>query len=281
MAKVRAYLSRKRQKVIASLLTLGINRLVIDHGKIKAGMNFSIDAHSAAEENRARRFELKHSSTVGGSVGFGPWSVNASMTNSIGIVNTNQSHRSEEMNQQVNMNADVELHFHSDYLPLNQFAARDSVARIRAVSVNPNAPVAQTPASTRDTSARDAARGVANTPMNFDRPGTPPPIRRMDATDDSQQSRDRRAQDQRQDQAARAGSGAGGASTPAPAPQTPAPNAAQRASSPSTPAQPSTGTQRPSTPATQAQPATPAPARGGPPAASSATPPAQAVPPAQ
>ena len=203
LAKVRAYLSRKRQKVIASLLTLGINRLVIDHGKIKAGMNFSIDAHSAAEENRARRFEFKHSSQVGGSAGIGPWSVNASMTNSIGIVNTSQSHRREEMNQQVNMNADVELHFHSDYLPLNQFAASDSVARIQAVSVNPNASVAQGARASgtrrRDTSAQDAARAVANTPINFAGPGAPPPIRRTDAGDNSQQSRDRLAQDRRQD----------------------------------------------------------------------------------
>lgn len=206
LGKVRAYLSRKRQKVIASLLTLGINRLVIDHGKIKAGMNFSIDAHSAAEENRARRSEFKHSSTVGGSVGIGPWSVNASMTNSIGIVNTSQAYRREDMNQQVNMNADVELHFHSDYLPLNQFAAQDSVARIQAVSVNPDALAPQSAARAatrqRDTSARYAVRTVANTPINFTGAGTPPPIRRSDANDDSQQSRDRRAQDRRQDAAA-------------------------------------------------------------------------------
>ena len=63
LGKVRAYLSRKRQRVIASLLTLGMNRLVIDHGRIKAGMNFSIDAHSAAEENRARRFEMNFSTS--------------------------------------------------------------------------------------------------------------------------------------------------------------------------------------------------------------------------
>lgn len=176
LARVRAYLSRKRQKVIASLLTLGMNRLVIDHGKIKAGMDFSIDAHSAAEENRARRFEMRHSSTVGGSVGFGPWSVNASMTNSIGMVNTSQSHRSEEMNQQVNMNADIELHFHSDYMPLNQLAAADSVQRIRAVSLNPEAP-ARTPAAARNSADRQAARSVVSTPIAPVSAGTPPPIR--------------------------------------------------------------------------------------------------------
>jgi hypothetical protein len=181
LGKVRAYLSRKRQKVIASLLTLGMNRLVIDHGKIKAGMNFSIDAHSAAEENRARRFEFRHSSTVGGSVGFGPWSVNASMTNSIGIVNTSQSHQREEMNQQVNMNADVELHFHSDYMPLNQLAAADSVQRIRAVSLNPNAtPTTPTQRAPRDTPGQVAARSVVSTPITPVSSGTPPPIRQHD-----------------------------------------------------------------------------------------------------
>jgi hypothetical protein len=152
-----------------------MNRLVIDHGKIKAGMNFSIDARSAAEENRAQRFELKHSSRVGGSVGFGPWSVNASMTNSIGMVNTSQSHRREEMNQRVNMNADIELHFHSDYMPLNRLAASDSVQRIRAASANPQADIPteppQRPAETPD---QTAARGVVQTPINFDPPPPPP-----------------------------------------------------------------------------------------------------------
>ncbi|UCH74058.1 MAG: hypothetical protein JSU82_17355 [Rhodospirillales bacterium] len=179
LGKVRAYLSRKRQKVMASLLMLGINRLVIDHGRIKAGMNFSIDAHSAAEENRARRFEFAHSSTAGASVGFGPWSVNASMTNSIGIVNTSQSHQREEMNQAVNMNADVELHFHSDYMPLNQLAAADSVQRIRAVSANPTAP-ATAPGAGRapETPGQTAARSVVTTPITRPSPGTPPPVRR-------------------------------------------------------------------------------------------------------
>lgn len=183
LGKVRTYLSRKRQKVLASLLTLGMNRIVIDHGKIKAGMNFSIDARSAAEENRARRSELKHISRVGASVGFGPWSVNASMTNSIGMVNTSQSHRREEMNQRVNMNADIELHFHSDYMPLNRLAAADSVQRIRAASANPDAPVAtQAPQRSTETPDQTAARNVASTPIEFGDPGTPPPFRDPEAT---------------------------------------------------------------------------------------------------
>jgi hypothetical protein len=183
LSKVRAYLSRKRQKVIASLLQLGMNRLVIDHGKIKAGMNFSIDAHSAAEENRARRFEMQHSSTAGASVGAGPWSVNASMTNSIGIVNTNQSHRSEEMNQSANVNADVELHFHSDYLPLNQLAAADSVSRIRAVSLNPQAPARTAPTPRGESPGQAAARGVVNTALTPIQSGTPPAIRNHNQQD--------------------------------------------------------------------------------------------------
>lgn len=181
LGKVRAHLSRKRQQVIASLLTLGINRLVIDHGKIKAGMDFSIDAHSAAEENKARRSEIKHQSSMGGSVSAGPWGVNASMTNSIGIVNTSQSHRREEMNQSANLNADVELHFHSDYLPLNQFAARDSVQRITAVSVNPDAPLRSSP-DPRNSEDRTAARSVVNTPIQHDTLPEPPPVRRASDT---------------------------------------------------------------------------------------------------
>ena len=63
------------------------------------------------------------------------------------------------MNQQVNMNANVELHVHSDYLPLNQFAAQDSVQRIQVVSATPDAPPPPAPARSRapDTGASDTA----------------------------------------------------------------------------------------------------------------------------
>ncbi|WP_198389305.1 hypothetical protein [Roseovarius faecimaris] len=172
LPKVRAYLARKRQKVLASLLTLGMNRIVIDHGKIKAGMNFAIDAHSAAEENRARRFEMAHTSSGGASFGAGPWGVNASMTNSIGVVSTKQTHQREDMSQQVNMNADVELHFHSDYLPLNQLAAKDSVARIKAASLNPQAPVRSSPSG--PTSSQKAADGVVSKPVTMPKAPDPP-----------------------------------------------------------------------------------------------------------
>lgn len=267
LGKVRAYLARKRQKVIASLLTLGLTRLVIDHGKINAGMNFSIDAHSAAEENRARRFEFRHSSTAGGSAGIGPWSVNASMTNSIGIVNTTQSHRREEMNQQVSMNADVELHFHTDYIPLNQFAARNSVARIRAVSANPSAPAPPPPTRQRNAADRDAARRVVSTPINIPGPGTPPPIHRADTGEDTATSRRRQAQDARQDADAQARAGAGRPSGAAGGrPTSPAPSGSAPPPGRSTPAagRPPAASQTPpqgtpsASPAPASSPATPA-----------------------
>lgn len=180
LPKVRAYLSRKRQKVLASLLTLGMNRIVIDHGKIKAGMNFSIDAKSAAEENKARRFDFSNTTSGSGSFGAGPWGVSASMTNSIGIVRTKQTHEREDLTSNVNMNADVELHFRSDFVPLNALAAADSVKRIRAVSLNPQAPARTTPSG--PTPAQKAATQVISTPTTKPAPKpTPQPAKKPPA----------------------------------------------------------------------------------------------------
>ncbi|QSX77010.1 hypothetical protein [Agrilutibacter solisilvae] len=135
----RRYLARQRQQMLATMVMMGMQRIVIDSGKINAAMRFHIDTRSAANEDRGSQFETRHKMGGSGSFGVGPWGVSAQTEHSIGYVSTQRSQRTEEMNTDLELNSSVELNFRSDYLPLNQMAAQAQADRIRNASINPAA----------------------------------------------------------------------------------------------------------------------------------------------
>ncbi|RDD60999.1 hypothetical protein [Ferruginivarius sediminum] len=138
----RRQLSRNRQQMLATLVMLGMQRIVIDHGRINASMRFHIDTRSAAESDTGSTFDFRHTSAARGRFGAGPWGVSASMQNTIGYVNTQSSRTTEELNTDLELNSSVELNFHSDYLPLNRMATQNQQNRIMANSRNPQAEIA-------------------------------------------------------------------------------------------------------------------------------------------
>lgn len=56
----RRYLARQRQQQLATMVMLGMQRIVIDSGKINASMRFHIDTRSAASEDRGSEFGFKN-----------------------------------------------------------------------------------------------------------------------------------------------------------------------------------------------------------------------------
>ncbi len=137
----RRYLARQRQQQLATMVMMGMQRIVIDSGKINASMRFHIDTRSAASEDRGSESGIKNRIKAGGGFGVGPWSVNAEVENTISYVSTERSQRTEEINTDVELNSSVELNFHTDYLPLNQMAAQAQADRIRNSTLNPSAEI--------------------------------------------------------------------------------------------------------------------------------------------
>ena len=135
----RRYLARQRQQQLATMVMLGMQRIVIDSGRINASMRFHIDTRSAASEDKGSEFGMKNRVKAAGSYGVGPWGVSAEVENTISYVSTQRSQNSEEMNTDLDLNSSVELNFHTDYLPLNQMAAQAQADRIRSSTLNPSA----------------------------------------------------------------------------------------------------------------------------------------------
>lgn len=163
----RRYLARQRQQMLATMVMMGMQRIVIESGRINAAMRFHIDTRSAAGEDRGSQFSLQNRVRAAGKFGVGPWGASAEVENNIGYVSTQRNQSTEEMNTDLELNSSVELNFRSDYLPLNRMAAPAQADRIRSTSINPAAEVDPTAARTARLQAQHeserARRGAMDT----------------------------------------------------------------------------------------------------------------------
>ena len=139
VAMARVALARNRQQMLATMVMLGMQRIVIESGRITASMRFHIDTRSAAQDDKGSTFDFRNQTNVAGSFGYGPWGASASMTNTIGYVSTQKTQTTEEMNTDLDLNSSVELNFKTDYLPLDRLSGKDRVDLIKANSLNPEA----------------------------------------------------------------------------------------------------------------------------------------------
>lgn len=170
----RRILARQRQQMLATMVMLGMQRIVIESGRIHASMRFHIDTRSAAQDDRASQFDARHTSTLSGSLGFGPWGVSASMTNTIGYVSTQKTQTTEEMNTDLDLSSSVELVFKTDYLPLERMAGKAQVDRIKVNTLNP-AEEAKSAAEARATREKRYAEGERGRRESIDKSITTPP----------------------------------------------------------------------------------------------------------
>jgi len=133
----RVQMARQRQQMLATMVMLGMQRIVIDSGKINAAMHFHIDTRSAAQDDEGSTFNFQNQVDASGNFSVGPWGVGAKVSNTIGYVSTQRSQTTEELNTDLDLNSSVEINFRSDYLPLNRMASSDQANRIRANTLNP------------------------------------------------------------------------------------------------------------------------------------------------
>ncbi|UXY14511.1 hypothetical protein N8I74_14460 [Chitiniphilus purpureus] len=151
----RRQIARQRQQMLATMVMMGMQRIVIDSGRINASMRFHIDTRSAANEDRGSQFGLHNRIKAGARASLGPWGASAEVENTISYVSTQRTQRTEEINTDVELNSSVELNFRTDHLPLDRMAGGAQAERIRSASLNPAAETGQTPA---ERGARRAAQ---------------------------------------------------------------------------------------------------------------------------
>lgn len=161
----RRRLAETRLQMLSTLVLMGVNRIVITGGKIRATMGFHIDTTDRAHEEHATDFDTRVAAA--GSFGFGPWSVSASM--SVAYVSSTRASSDSEINTETDLTGEVELHFKSDYFPVERFANRQTLGSIQG---NTAVPEANTPVISSGNALADAAPAVGGDVPKFSSPRT-------------------------------------------------------------------------------------------------------------
>ena len=135
----RRKLAETRLQMLSTLVLMGVNRIVITGGKIRATMAFHIDTTDRAHEELATDLDTRAAASA--SFGFGPWSASASV--SVSYVRSTRASSDAEINTDTDLTGEVELHFKSDYFPVERFASTGAIGKIQQNTAAPeaNAPV--------------------------------------------------------------------------------------------------------------------------------------------
>lgn len=123
----RRRLAQARLHLLSTLVMMGLQRIVVRSGKIKAGMKFKIDASDRVRQQEANRFGLD--STVSGGVNYGIWNVQARI--SVTYVTESRTDSDSAIQVGAELTGEVEIAFETDYLPLARMAPPDMIERIR------------------------------------------------------------------------------------------------------------------------------------------------------
>lgn len=174
----RQAMARNRQQILSTMVMMGLQRIVVESGRLNAAMRFHIDTRSAAEQDRGSSFDTRNEVAASASGGLGGWGASASVKSTIGFVSTEQTRTTEAMNTSADLNSSVELVFRSDYVPLSRLAGVEEVDRIRVNTLNPAEEnrLARSGADAREAGMRaadDARRGSTERALN--RPTPPAP----------------------------------------------------------------------------------------------------------
>lgn len=122
----RRKLSQGRLETLSLLVMMGLDRIVVTGGKIRATMAFHIDASDAVQQANASQFDLRVAAA--GSVGFGPWS--ASVSTSVGYVTSSRTNTESEINVAADLTGEVELHFRSDPVQIQRMLGDAGIGQI-------------------------------------------------------------------------------------------------------------------------------------------------------
>lgn len=143
----RLQMAKSRQQLLASMVMLGINRIVVTDGTINAKVKFDMRSTDEAKRNyRASAYDRqtsrnRNTSAFGGTfLGFGGGSVNVNEQSHVATVSTGVDETSEsKLEMSARLQGEVRVNFKSDYLPLEKMATPEMIGAIQG-NAQPTAP---------------------------------------------------------------------------------------------------------------------------------------------
>ncbi len=131
----RRKLARQRQQMLSAMVMMGVNRIVVTSGRIRATMGFRIDAHDHAAAETASEFDETNVTAASGWFGFG----GATSVNAVTYVSSTKKDSTDDLDVHADLTGEVDLKFKSDYLPLERMATPQMIGAIQGNTPNPAA----------------------------------------------------------------------------------------------------------------------------------------------
>jgi hypothetical protein len=142
----RRQLAQSRHSMLSTMMLMGINRIVVTSGRIKATMGFHIDAKDHGRVETASQFDWQNETRArfgygGGLLGgiFGGPSGSVETHNTVAYVSSTKKDSSDDLNVNADLTGEVELKFKSDYFPMERFAKPEMLSLIQGHTPNPAA----------------------------------------------------------------------------------------------------------------------------------------------
>ncbi|HEY0993989.1 MAG TPA: hypothetical protein VGD80_43330, partial [Kofleriaceae bacterium] len=127
---VRRKMGRDRQSVLATLVQLGLQRIVVDDGRLEASMDLRVDAQSMSQEDKQALDTLAVNAGASGSFGFGPWGASIQASTSVGRVRSDHQYTAEQIAARAGLRSSVQLAFRTEQVPLDRMASEHARVRI-------------------------------------------------------------------------------------------------------------------------------------------------------
>jgi hypothetical protein len=136
----RRKLAQSRLSMLSTMVLMGMNRITVTGGKLRATMAFHIDTSDFAREEKATDLDIRHAAQ--GAMNMGWWSASASV--SFAYVSSTRNLSESEMNVAADLTSEVEIHFKSDPFPLERMAPPSQLGTIVSNTAVPqsNVPIA-------------------------------------------------------------------------------------------------------------------------------------------
>lgn len=159
----RRSLAEQRQQTLATMVLMGINRVLVNDGEITAKLMFHVDASETAEV----RFDQQKTTvgTMARTAGTSPFTAQGI------LVNTTNVNAQSDINVRTDLTGQVTVRFRSETFPLERFA--DSYA---IQLINASARVPPPPAATSPPAGATAPPGGAAPPPPPAAATPPPPV---------------------------------------------------------------------------------------------------------
>lgn len=134
---IKRKLARERQAMLSTMLLMGMNRIVVDDGRIRASMELQVDARSTAEQTTAERFDTRVTTGGSASFGMGMWGASANMQATVGYVKSDDQFTREDIAVRAGLRSTVDIGFHTEPIALNRMTGGKQIQHIRNQSMNP------------------------------------------------------------------------------------------------------------------------------------------------